>query len=126
MRDDCPAAPPDGTLSYVASQATCALDYHRPSCSLDPAAEKLPQEVEAAAPSPEEADEHARRQWEALLLYLGASSDAPPGLPRELVTAGQQQLDVPSLLLAAGLLLKDELGGPPGGWRGMPDTRLLA
>lgn len=83
--------------------------------SLDPAAEKLPLEVEAAAPSPEEADAFSRQQWEALLLYLGASGNVPPALPRDLAAGGgQDPLNVPALLAAAGLVIKGEGMEPPG------------
>eukprot|EP00887_Chlorella_sp_A99_P006162 scaffold3.g6162.t1 len=73
---------------------------------LTPTLDKLPEEVVRDVPSGDEADEHARAQWESLLLFLSGSVDALPGLPRELASGAS--LDVVQLLLSGGLMVKDE------------------
>lgn len=59
----------------------------------------------AAPPSGAELAAFARQQWEALLLYLVDGASSPPSPPHVLRAAA---LDVPGLLAAAGLMLKNE------------------
>lgn len=60
---------------------------------------------DAVPPSASELAAFARQQWEALLLYLVDGASSPPGPLHMLCVAA---LDVPSLLAAAGLMLKNE------------------
>ncbi|KAL4458190.1 hypothetical protein ABPG75_013055 [Micractinium tetrahymenae] len=60
---------------------------------------------DAAPPSAAELAAFARQQWEAVLLFLVDGASSPPSPPHVLRAA---PLDVPSLLAAAGLMLKNE------------------
>ena len=75
--------------------------------------------MSAVAPSAEALSSYALQQWEALLLYLvgAAASLGPPDMPELLQGVAAPPVDIPSLLSAAGLTVKDETTqeqGEPG------------
>lgn len=68
---------------------------------------EAPPSLEAVAPSAAQLGAYARQQWEALLLFLVSGAGATPEPPAAL-RHQCTPIDVPHLLAAAGLMLKDE------------------
>lgn len=81
---------------------TCPL----PLCRLAEQQHPLPL-PSAPAPSPAELAAYAQQQWEALLLFLVSGEGAPPEAPAALQLQ-DAPVDVPALLVGAGLAVKDE------------------
>ncbi|EFN54287.1 hypothetical protein CHLNCDRAFT_25123 [Chlorella variabilis] len=94
--------PHDGQVTYTVN-AGFQAQLRRTMCS--GCACPLPGHPAAPVPSAAELDAYARRQWEALLLYLVNGNGTPPMAPPVLHAT---PIDIPSLLAAAGLMVKDE------------------